>query len=213
MQDFGFALLFKAQWYGGLGLSDTREETDVLFVRMQDEDALAGWESRWQEWSPAPSLRVFPPTPLDAPGTAFWRRHIRPLQRVPPRRIRNGCLLAGRGAPCVPVAGDRTVVGYSSLQELQDLAPLTRLPWAQHTVSVAIRRHAKLESLLPTKLVDPSRSVACEEDRSMSRPILTTKLYIPSPRLKVVRRPHLIERLNKGLYRKLTLNLCSRWFW
>jgi LuxR family maltose regulon positive regulatory protein len=39
----------------------------------------------------------------------------------------------------------------------------------------------------------------------MSAPILATKLYIPSPRLKVVLRPHLIARLNEGLERRLTL--------
>ncbi len=39
----------------------------------------------------------------------------------------------------------------------------------------------------------------------MSTPILTTKLYIPPPRSKVVLRPRLIERLNEGLHRKLTL--------
>src|SRR5215207_4376707 len=39
----------------------------------------------------------------------------------------------------------------------------------------------------------------------MSTPILTTKLYIPLPRPNVVLRPRLSERLNKGLYRKLTL--------
>jgi LuxR family maltose regulon positive regulatory protein len=39
----------------------------------------------------------------------------------------------------------------------------------------------------------------------MSVPILATKLYIPPPRPKVIRRPHLIERLNEGLHRKLTL--------
>jgi LuxR family maltose regulon positive regulatory protein len=45
----------------------------------------------------------------------------------------------------------------------------------------------------------------------MSTTILTTKLYIPPPRPKVVLRPHLIERLNEGLRqnqgfgRKLTL--------
>lgn len=33
----------------------------------------------------------------------------------------------------------------------------------------------------------------------MSTPILTTKLYIPPPRPKVVLRPHLIEQLNDGL--------------
>src|SRR5438045_8808994 len=39
----------------------------------------------------------------------------------------------------------------------------------------------------------------------MSTPILATKLYIPPLRAKVVSRPRLIERLNEGLYRKLTL--------
>ncbi|HSB02290.1 MAG TPA: hypothetical protein VLE49_16690 [Anaerolineales bacterium] len=39
----------------------------------------------------------------------------------------------------------------------------------------------------------------------MSTPILATKLYIPSPRPKIVLRPRLVERLNEGLYRKLTL--------
>src|ERR1700690_1268874 len=39
----------------------------------------------------------------------------------------------------------------------------------------------------------------------MSIPILTTKLYIPPPRPKVVVRHRLLERLNEGLHRKLTL--------
>ena len=39
----------------------------------------------------------------------------------------------------------------------------------------------------------------------MSMPLLATKLYIPTPRPKVVNRPRLIERLNEGLHRKLTL--------
>ncbi len=39
----------------------------------------------------------------------------------------------------------------------------------------------------------------------MSVPILATKLYIPPPRAKIVLRPRLIERLNEGLERKLTL--------
>src|SRR3990170_5176433 len=39
----------------------------------------------------------------------------------------------------------------------------------------------------------------------MSAPILATKLYIPPHRPKVVFRPRLIERLNEGLERKLTL--------
>jgi LuxR family maltose regulon positive regulatory protein len=39
----------------------------------------------------------------------------------------------------------------------------------------------------------------------MSTTILATKLYIPPPRRNVVLRPHLIQRLNEGLHRKLTL--------
>jgi LuxR family transcriptional regulator, maltose regulon positive regulatory protein len=39
----------------------------------------------------------------------------------------------------------------------------------------------------------------------MSTPLLATKLYIPPPRLNVVRRPRLIAQLNEGLHRKLTL--------
>jgi hypothetical protein len=39
----------------------------------------------------------------------------------------------------------------------------------------------------------------------MSTPILATKLYVPPPQPKVVLRPRLIERLNEGLLRKLTL--------
>src|SRR5215212_9156221 len=39
----------------------------------------------------------------------------------------------------------------------------------------------------------------------MSTPLLATKLYIPPPRLNIVLRPRLIERLNEGLHHKLTL--------
>ena len=39
----------------------------------------------------------------------------------------------------------------------------------------------------------------------MPAPILATKLYIPPPRPKVVIRSRLIERLNEGMHRKLTL--------
>jgi LuxR family maltose regulon positive regulatory protein len=39
----------------------------------------------------------------------------------------------------------------------------------------------------------------------MSLPILATKLYVPPRRPNVVLRSRLIERLNTGLHRKLTL--------
>jgi len=40
---------------------------------------------------------------------------------------------------------------------------------------------------------------------SMTTQLLTTKLYIPPVRPELVPRPRLIERLNAGLHRKLTL--------
>jgi LuxR family maltose regulon positive regulatory protein len=46
----------------------------------------------------------------------------------------------------------------------------------------------------------------------MNLPILSTKIYIPPPRLKVVLRPRLIERLNEGLHSKLTLVSASAGF-
>ena len=46
----------------------------------------------------------------------------------------------------------------------------------------------------------------------MSAPILATKLYIPPPRPKIILRPRLIERLNEGLQRKLTLISASAGF-
>src|SRR4051812_30812631 len=39
----------------------------------------------------------------------------------------------------------------------------------------------------------------------MSTPILATKLFIPQLSRKVVPRPRLVERLNEGVHRKLTL--------
>ena len=39
----------------------------------------------------------------------------------------------------------------------------------------------------------------------MSEPLLFTKLYLPPPRPDLVPRPNLLERLNAGLIRKLTL--------
>lgn len=40
---------------------------------------------------------------------------------------------------------------------------------------------------------------------SMSMPILATRLFIPPPRPELIQRPRLIEKLNKGMHRKLTL--------
>ena len=39
----------------------------------------------------------------------------------------------------------------------------------------------------------------------MLTPILATKIFIPPPRPRAVLRPNLVERLNEGLHRKLTL--------
>ena len=45
----------------------------------------------------------------------------------------------------------------------------------------------------------------CDREGKMATPLLTTKLYIPPVRPELVSRPRLIERLNAGLDRKLTL--------
>jgi LuxR family transcriptional regulator, maltose regulon positive regulatory protein len=50
------------------------------------------------------------------------------------------------------------------------------------------------------------------EYKFMKVPILSTKLYIPLLRTKVVQRPHLIKRLNEGLEQKLTLISASAGF-
>ena len=42
-------------------------------------------------------------------------------------------------------------------------------------------------------------------NKPMSTPILATKLYMPPPRPRLVLRPRLVEQLNAGLHRKLTL--------
>src|SRR3954452_22645960 len=42
-------------------------------------------------------------------------------------------------------------------------------------------------------------------DQLMSTPILVTKLFVPTPRPKMISRPRLIERLNEGLQCNLTL--------
>ena len=41
--------------------------------------------------------------------------------------------------------------------------------------------------------------------RGMATPLLATKLYVPPLRRSLVRRSHLLERLDRGLRRKLTL--------
>lgn len=46
----------------------------------------------------------------------------------------------------------------------------------------------------------------------MNMTILITKLYIPVPRTKIIQRPRLIDRLNEGLDRKLTLISASAGF-
>lgn len=43
----------------------------------------------------------------------------------------------------------------------------------------------------------------------MSTPLLTTKLHVPPVRSELVRRPRFLERLNRGLDRKLTLIFAS----
>jgi LuxR family maltose regulon positive regulatory protein len=56
-----------------------------------------------------------------------------------------------------------------------------------------------------SRAVFAERRAMRQEYREMAAPLLTTKLYIPPVRPDQLPRPRLIERLNKGLHRKLTL--------
>ena len=62
----------------------------------------------------------------------------------------------------------------------------------------------------------PLRLLTVEDDEHynlcMTIPIISTKLYMPPARSNVVLRPRLIERLNEGLHRKLTLISASAGF-
>ena len=60
---------------------------------------------------------------------------------------------------------------------------------------------------IPTKksLISPERKRTAIEIKDRQYPLLETKLYIPQPRPDLVQRTHLIERLSKGIYNKLTL--------
>lgn len=53
----------------------------------------------------------------------------------------------------------------------------------------------------PPKVLERKKS----EKPTPSMPILATKLFIPTPRPELVLRPRLIEQLNEGMHRKLTL--------
>ena len=44
-----------------------------------------------------------------------------------------------------------------------------------------------------------------DTEQGTATPLLTTKFYVPPFRPQVVSRPRLLERLNTGLHRKLTL--------
>ena len=57
----------------------------------------------------------------------------------------------------------------------------------------------------PEDIEGETRSDPTSLSQKQEHPILTTKIYIPLPRPKVVLRPRLIEQMNEGLDRKLTL--------
>jgi LuxR family maltose regulon positive regulatory protein len=54
-------------------------------------------------------------------------------------------------------------------------------------------------------IIQTSSSPSTRLEINLATPLLQTKLYIPPPRPELVPRPRLIERLNAGLHRKLTL--------
>jgi hypothetical protein len=80
---------------------------------------------------------------------------------------------------------------------------LAKKPKARYATASEMAK--ELTALVRSALDAPQLESAKPETIPVSPPILTTKLYIPPPRPEFVPRPRLIEQLNKGLYRKLTL--------
>ena len=64
------------------------------------------------------------------------------------------------------------------------------------------------QRMLPSRAGNANNGYNCP----MSTPLLTTKLYLPPARPNVVLRPRLVERLNQGLHRKLTLTAAPAGF-
>jgi LuxR family maltose regulon positive regulatory protein len=80
---------------------------------------------------------------------------------------------------------------------------LAKKPKARYAAAGEMAK--ELTALARSALDAPQLESAKPETILVSPRILTTKLYIPPPRPEFVPRPRLIEQLNKGLYRKLTL--------
>jgi LuxR family maltose regulon positive regulatory protein len=63
----------------------------------------------------------------------------------------------------------------------------------------------KVEIIIWRREATPNNNLQSIINFGMSEPLLLTKLYLPSPRPKIILRPRLIERLNQGLCHKLIL--------
>jgi LuxR family maltose regulon positive regulatory protein len=75
--------------------------------------------------------------------------------------------------------------------------------YAISNVGLIVPKYEEIRSKTDMELTDESDKH--EHSKPASVPILTTKLYIPPPRPKIVPRPRLVEQLDAGLNGKLTL--------
>ena len=73
IEGLGLRQLFEARWYGWKAgfVVQSEPQVDVVFERVGNEDALASWEIAWQRSSPAPGMRVFPPSLLHDSSLCF----------------------------------------------------------------------------------------------------------------------------------------------
>ena len=143
MVKLGFEQLFEASWFAQepIELDDDRDSTSVRFEAVTSEHELERWERRWQEWSPAPDVRVFPKTLLASPHRQFWTAyrgdeliggaitHAHESTLGLSNVFSEGA--SGRGdylrdaaRRAIAAAGERTVVGYGDDAALADLMPL-----------------------------------------------------------------------------------------
>jgi len=152
LEPLGLRVLFDAQWFGlpAGALDNPDRETDLRFVPVADAAALKHWERAWQQSSPAPGRRVFPPGLLSHPDVTFLSV-MRGSQLVggaaanlssgavglsnvfgPSLALQRDCVRFLRA-----LHPDRAIVGYGRAAGLRDLAPLGSLELGSLRVWVA----------------------------------------------------------------------------
>ncbi len=119
-------------------------------------------------------------------------------------------LFAGDTPPAVMMAHFRQISLPQTWPEgvppgMADVLAIALAQKAANRYATAAEMAGALAGLTASKLTTPSPEPAPPVTRPVPASILTTKLYPPPTRPEFVRRPRLIEHLNDGLQRKLTL--------